>query len=85
MSSMLNGIKLYVQEFWDALLLCYTRTPGDLPSRHSEVFGAKFCVRHTLEYKVGGLVMLQHNEINEELCDLVTPRHCPLQLFASKR
>jgi hypothetical protein len=32
----------------------------------------KFDVRHVLECKVGGLVILRHNDINEELCHLAS-------------
>jgi hypothetical protein len=34
-------------------------------------------VRNALECKVGGLVILQHNEINEELCDLASKALAP--------
>jgi hypothetical protein len=71
MSSTLNGNELSAQEFRDALLLRHARTPGDLLS-HCDGCGAKFDVGHALECKVGGLVILQHNEINEELCDLAS-------------
>jgi hypothetical protein len=76
MPSTLNGTELSTQEFRDALLLRYARTPGDLPS-HCDGCGAKFCVRHALECKVGGLVTLRHNEINEELCDLASKALAP--------
>jgi hypothetical protein len=71
MPSTLNGTERSAQEFRDALLLRHARIPGDLPS-HCDGYGAKFDVCHALECKVGGLVILQHNEINEELCDLVS-------------
>jgi hypothetical protein len=72
MPSTLNGTELLAQEFRDALLLCHVRIPGDLPL-HCDGCGDKFDVRHALECKVGGLVILRHNEINEELlCDLAS-------------
>jgi hypothetical protein len=71
-----NGTELSAQEFRDALLLRHTRTPGDLPSQ-CDGCSAKFYVRHALECKVGGLIILQHNEINEELCDLASKALAP--------
>ncbi len=77
MHSTLNGTELLAQgEFRDALLLRHARTPEDLPS-HCDGCGAKFNVRHALECKVGGLVILRHNEINEELCDLASKALVP--------
>jgi hypothetical protein len=76
MPSTLNGTKLSAQEFRDTLLLRHERTPGDLPS-HCDGCGAKFDVRHALECKVGGLIILRHNEINEELCDLASKALAP--------
>jgi hypothetical protein len=37
----------------------------------------KFDVCHTLECKVGGLIILQHNKINKELCDLASKALAP--------
>jgi hypothetical protein len=76
MPSTLNGTELSAQEFRDALLLRHARTPGDLPS-HCDGCGAQFDVRHALKCKVGGLVILRHNEINEELCDLASKALAP--------
>jgi hypothetical protein len=76
MPSTLNGTELSAQEFRDALLLRHARTPGDLSS-HCDGCGAKFDVRHALECKVGGLVILRHNEINEEMCDLASKALAP--------
>jgi hypothetical protein len=76
MPSTLNGTELSAQEFRDALLLRHARTPGDLPS-HCDGCGAKFDVRHALGCKKGGLVILRHNEINEELCDLASKALVP--------
>jgi hypothetical protein len=76
MPSTLNGTKLSTQEFWDALLLRYARTPGDLSS-HCDGCGVKFCIRHALECKVGRLVTLRHNKINKELCYLASKALVP--------
>jgi hypothetical protein len=58
MPSMLNGTELSVQEFRDALLLCYAaRSPRD-PSSHCDGCGAAFSVHHALECKIGGLIIL---------------------------
>jgi hypothetical protein len=76
MPSTLKGTEILLQEFRDALLLRHARTPGDLPL-HCDGCGAKFDVRHALECKVGGLVILRHNEINEELCDLASKALAP--------
>jgi hypothetical protein len=76
MHSTLNDTELSAQEFRDALLIRHARTPGDLPS-HCDICGAKFDVRHALECKVGGLVILRHNEINKELCDLASKAIAP--------
>jgi hypothetical protein len=77
----LNGTELAAPEFRDALLLRHARTPGDLPS-HCHGCGAKFDVRHALECKVGGLVILRHDEINEELCDLASKTLAPSAVCA---
>jgi hypothetical protein len=76
MPSTLDGTELLAQEFRDTLLLRHARTPGDLPS-HCDGCGTKFNVRHALECKVGGLVILQHNKINKELCDLASKALAP--------
>jgi hypothetical protein len=76
MPSTLNGTELSSQEFRDALLLRYARSPGDLPSQ-CDGCGAAFSVRHALECKTGGLVIMRHNEITEELCDLASKALTP--------
>ncbi len=55
--STVNNMELSPQEFRDASFLRYARCPPDLPS-HCDGCGAKFDVRHALECKVGGLVIL---------------------------
>jgi hypothetical protein len=39
--------------------------------------GAKYYACHALKCKVGGLVILQHNKIDEELCDLASKALAP--------
>jgi hypothetical protein len=76
MPSTPNGTELLAHEFRDAILLYNARTPGDLPT-HCDGCGTKFNVRHALECKVGGLLILQHNEINKELCNLASKALAP--------
>jgi hypothetical protein len=80
-SRLKNGTKLSSQEFHDALLLCCTRTPGDLPSSLCDGCGVEFCVRHALKCKVGGLViMLRHRAQRDqlkELCNLASKALAP--------
>jgi hypothetical protein len=56
MPSMVNGTQLLAQEYQDALLLCYARSPADLQS-HCDGCRQKFSVRHALGCKKGGLVI----------------------------
>jgi hypothetical protein len=42
---------------------------------------AKFDICHALECKVGSLVILQHNKINEELCDLASKALAPSAVY----
>ena len=61
-----NGTQLSAQEFRDALFLRYAIPPPDLPSV-CDGCGQKFDVDHGLQCKTGGLVILRHNEIRDEL------------------
>ncbi len=74
--STVNGTELLAQEFRDALLLRYARSPADLPS-HCDGCGQVFSVRHALECKKGGLVICRHNEIRDELVDLASKALIP--------
>jgi MinD superfamily P-loop ATPase len=76
MPSMPNGTKISAQDFRDALLLHNARTPDDLPS-NCHGCDVKFCVCHALVCKVGSLITLWYDEINEELCDLVSKALAP--------
>jgi hypothetical protein len=74
--SFVNGIELLAQEFCDSLHLHYTRSPADLPT-HCDGCGQKFSVCHGLECKKGGLVILCHNKIQDELSDLASKAFTP--------
>ncbi len=76
MPSTVNGTELSAQEFRDAFLLRYGRSPGDLPSL-CDGCGQKFSVQHALECKKGGNVILRHNEIRDELADLAAKAIIP--------
>jgi hypothetical protein len=69
MPSTVNGTELSAQEFRDKLLIRYARQPPDLPAL-CDGCSCQFSLGHALECKVGGLVILRHNEINHELADL---------------
>ena len=64
--SIINGTVLSPQEFRDALFLRYARTPPDLPKK-CDGCDANFSVAHALSCKKGGLVILRHNDIRDEL------------------
>jgi hypothetical protein len=74
--STVNGTELAQQEFREALLLRFAKSPGDLQS-HCDGCGAKFSVRHGLPCKKGGLVTSRHNEIRDELSDLASKASIP--------
>jgi hypothetical protein len=67
--SLANGTELSAQEFRDALLFRYARSPPDLPSQCDGCLD-KFSVRHALSCKKGGLVISRYNEIQDALSDL---------------
>jgi hypothetical protein len=55
--SMVNGNVLLAQEYKDALLLHYARSPASIQS-YCDSWGQKFSVRHALRCKKGGLMIL---------------------------
>jgi hypothetical protein len=81
--STFNGTELSAQEFRDALLLRYGRSPGDLPS-HCDGCGQKSGIQHALECKNGGKVIKRHNEIRDELADIAARLSSHLR-FATSR
>jgi hypothetical protein len=74
--SMINDTKLSAQEFRYAQLLQYSQSQGDLPPQ-CDSCDTTFSICHALECKTGGLIILRHNEITEELCDLVSKALTP--------
>jgi hypothetical protein len=74
--STVNGTELSAQEFRDHLFLRYDMRPPDLPT-HCDECSAKFDMCHTLQCKKGGLVIMRHNKIKDELCDLLTKALVP--------
>jgi hypothetical protein len=76
MPSTVNGTVLSAQEYRDAFLLRYGRSPGDLQP-HCDGCGQKNSIRHALECKKGGNVILRHNEIRDELADLASKAIIP--------
>ncbi len=74
--STVNGTELSAQEFRDQLLLRYARSPGDLPSQ-CDGCGQAFSVQHAMTCKKGGLVIIRHNEIGDELADIASKALTP--------
>ena len=74
--STVSGTELSAQEFRDSILLRYARSPPDLPSQ-CDGCNAVFSIRHALECKKGGLVIIRHNEIRDELVDLASKAFSP--------
>jgi hypothetical protein len=73
----INGTELSAQEFRDKLLIRYLQQPLDPPD-HYDGCSSPNLSGHALECKVGGLVMLWHNEIVNDLVDLSDKALVPL-------
>ena len=69
--SLVNGTDLSALEFRDALSLRYGLKPATLPST-CDGCGARFSVQHALECASGGLVIMRHNELRDELSALAS-------------
>lgn len=69
MPTLISGTLLSAQEFRDSLHLRYARTPPGFPLL-CDGCGSSFFISHGLECKEGGLVLLCHNEIRDELAAL---------------
>ena len=60
------------REFGDALsMMCYKEAPPNFPARCSDGCDTSFILQHALASKKGGLVIFCHNEIRDELVNLV--------------
>jgi len=81
MPSSYHGTDLSAQEFRDALHLRYARTPPDLPSS-CDGCGQSFTMDHALECQHGGLVIIRHNEVRDELVDLASRAFSPSAVCA---
>ncbi len=69
MPSHYHGTVLSSQEFRDALHLRYGREPADLPASCDGCV-QRFSIEHALTCQKGGLPILRHNEVRDELMDL---------------
>jgi len=72
MPSHVSATILSSTEFRDALMLQYAGVPSNLPtSSNGRGESKKFDVNHALDCKKGGLVTARHDEIRDELRDLL--------------
>jgi len=72
MPSHVGGTILSSTEFRDALMLQYARVPSNLTTSCGGCGESnKFDVNHALDCKKGGLVTARHDEIRDELRDLL--------------
>jgi hypothetical protein len=74
--SQTNGTVLSAAEFRDAILIRYSRQPSDL-QKHCDGCGKAFDVNHALTCKRGGLIIVRHDEIRDELCDIASKALIP--------
>ena len=77
--STVHGTELSAQEFGDAILLWYGIIPPNLPATCNGC-EAGFILQHALGCKKGGLVIFQHNEIQDELVHLAAKSHTPFAI-----
>eukprot|EP00957_Ditylum_brightwellii_P134673 10266882-Ditylum_brightwellii.AAC.1 len=61
----MNGTALLAEEFRDNFCLRYGMQSLHL-SKRCDGYGTKFSVEHSLMYSKGGLVLVQHNDLNKE-------------------
>ena len=81
MPSHVGGTILSSTEFRDALMLRYARVPSNLPTSCDGCGESKkFDVNHTLDCKKGGLVTARHDEIRDELRDLLAHVFSPSRI-----
>jgi hypothetical protein len=69
MPSTIAGTELSVDEYRDSLHMRYGREPAGLQPQ-CDGCGAKFDTRHAFSCRKGGLIIIRHNEIRDELCDM---------------
>jgi hypothetical protein len=69
MPSTIAGTELSADEYRDSLHMRYGREPAGLQPQ-CDGCGAKFDTRHALSCRKGGLIIIRHNEIRDELCDM---------------
>jgi hypothetical protein len=69
MPSTIAGTELSVDEFRDSLHMRYGREPTGLQPQ-CDGCGEKIDTRHVFSCRKGGLIIIQHNEIKDELCDM---------------
>ena len=81
MPSHVGGTILSSTEFRDALMLRYARVPSNLPTSCDGCGESKkFDVNHALDCKKGGLVTARHDEIRDELRDLLAHVFSPSRI-----
>eukprot|EP00978_Attheya_sp_CCMP212_P037992 scaffold183996_cov58-Attheya_sp.AAC.2 len=64
--SIVNGMTLSADEFRDGLAIRYVYELLNLPDK-CDGCGAKSSVGHALQCKIGGLVIMRHNQVKDEL------------------
>jgi hypothetical protein len=69
MPSTIAGTELSADEYRDSLHMRYGREPAGLQPQ-CDGCGAKFDTRHAFSCRKGGLIIIRHNEIRDELCDM---------------
>ena len=81
MPSHVGGIILSSTKFHYALMLRYGRVPSNLPTSCDGCGKSKkFDVNHALDCKKGGLVTARHDEIRDELRDLLAHVFSPSRI-----
>ena len=71
-----NGTELSAIEFCDRLHQGYNKNPPDMCSK-CDGCGAKFTLAHALGCRKGGLIILRHDEIKDELAELLSQALIP--------
>ena len=66
-----NGLSLSKLEYRDGMRMRYGLPPKNIPQRCDGCDG-KFSVGHALACKKGGLVVMRHNEVRDEIAHLAT-------------